>query len=427
MAVSKLALGMNARNYLYIRPNNKRRSKARADNKLLTKQRLRKHKVPTPNIIKVFRSLPDVRDFDWTTVEGDFVLKPARGFGGGGIVVVRKWNGTTGRLVGGKEANVHMLEAEIFSILDGAYSLNNLPDKAFLEERVQVASSMRKLSPKGVPDIRIIVKNRVPIMAMLRLPTEHSVGRANLHQGALGVGIDLRTGITTKAVFYGEAEEFIPGTRTKVRGIKIPQWDRLLKYAVRAQDVSGLGFAGIDMVLDEEKGPLVLEVNARPGLQIQLANGASLRTRLERIDGMNVPSVEFGIDLAKRLFAEHALSEVKGETNVLRVIERVMIVGPKKKKTVQAKVDTGAFRTAVDRALVDDLELEQDDEMVEIRTSRGLEPRKTVRLTLRLRGSNIDTKATYTDRSDLKFPVIIGRRDLKGFLVDPSAYPEDIT
>jgi len=148
---------------------------------------------------------------------------------------------------------------------------------------------------------------------------------------------------------------------------------------------------------------------------------------LERVEGMEVPSVEFGIDLAKRLFAETALTEVRGETNILHVIEKVTLVGPKGKKMVRAKIDTGAYRTAIDESLVEELGLEEDSTTdVEIRTSRGLEPRETVQLTMRIRGSRIETVATHTDRSDLKFPVIIGRRDLKGFMVDPSAYPEDI-
>ena len=422
MPVSRLALGMNARNYLYIRPNNKRGAKKRADNKLLTKRRLIKYKVPTPNLISVFRSLDDVRSFDWTTVKGSFVLKPARGYGGSGIMVVRDWDGEKGRLIGSKEVTASMLEAEIFSILDGAYSLNNLPDVAFLEERVVVAPSMRKLSPKGIPDIRIIVAHKVPIMAMLRLPTEYSDGKANLHQGAVGIGIDLRTGITTKAVLYGEEEKFIPKTKTKVRGIKIPQWDKILKYAVKAQTASRLGYAGIDIVLDKDRGPLILEVNARPGLQIQLANGDSLRTRLERIEAMDVPSTEFGIDLAKRLFAEHAYSEVKSDSNVLHIVEKVTLIGPAGKKVVKAKIDTGAYRTAIDEALVDELGLETTGEKVIISSGSGTQYRPTVALSIQLRGGKIDTVASYNDRSHMRFPVIIGRRDLKGFLVDPTTY-----
>jgi len=36
----------------------------------------------------------------------------------------------------------------------------------------------------GLPDIRIICFNMVPVIAMLRIPTELSDGKANLHSGA---------------------------------------------------------------------------------------------------------------------------------------------------------------------------------------------------------------------------------------------------
>lgn len=421
MAVSKIALGMNARNYLYIRPNNKRKAKARADNKLLTKKRLLKHKIPTPELLKVFNDHKDVRSFDWKKLKGNFVLKPARGFGGEGITVIRDWNGKQGRLLGSKIVTIDELEAEIFSILDGAYSLKHLPDSALIEKRVVVSSAMRKLSKKGVPDIRVIVYKKVPIMAMLRLPTKYSGGKANLHQGALGIGIDLRTGITTKAVLFGDEAKFIPGTKIKVRGIKIPKWDKVLKHAVRAQKFSMLGFAGIDIVLDEEEGPLVLEVNARPGLQIQLANGASLRTRLERVEGINVPSVEYGIDLGKRMFAETTLTDIPVKSNVLNVYENITIYGAKKKKVVTAKIDTGAYSTSLDKSLVDELGLKKHPKQKLVRSGFGSEEvRSRVDILFRLHGKDIQTDASYTDRSHMRFPVIIGRRDLGGFLVNPS-------
>lgn len=426
MAVSKSPLGLNARNYLYIRTFNKRRAKARADDKLLTKRTLVKAKIPTTKLITSFDSLGDVRRYDWANLSGDFVLKPARGYGGSGIMVIRKWNGSEGKRLDGHTIYLKELEGEIFSILDGASSMDNLPDHAFLEERVVVSSAIRKLAAGGVPDVRIIVANGVPIMAMLRLPTVFSQGKANLHQGAIGIGIDIRTGITTKSVFQGKAVALIPGTKTKVRGIKIPQWDRVLEIAVQTQHASKLGYAGVDIVYDEAKGPLVLEVNARPGLQIQLANGASLRTRLERIEGMPVPSVEHGIELAKRLFAEHALSEVRIASNVLQVIEKVTIYGAKGKKNVLAKIDTGAYRTALDASLVEELGLNKHHEKVEIRSGSGNQTRHTVHISFKLRGKDMHTIASYNDRKHMKFPIIIGRRDLKGFLVDPTVYPEDV-
>lgn len=426
MAVSKTILGMNARNYLYLRRYNTRRAKLMADDKLATKRRLVAAGIPTTKLIQVFKSPQSVRGFDWGNLPTEFVLKPARGFGGEGIMVVNDWNGHAGFDTSGEVVTVLDLESAIFDILDGAHSLSSLPDVAFIEDKVELMNSLRKLG-EGVPDVRVIVHNKVPVMAMLRLPTHQSGGRANLHRGAIGVGIDLRTGITTKAVSQNKDILYVPGTKIKVHGIKIPRWEDVLEIAARAQDVSQLGFAGIDIVHDERYGPLVLEINARPGLGIQMANGESLRTRLERVDELRVLNIKKAIGLAKELFAEPVLSDIPTENNVLHIIEKVTLIGEnKKRKTVYAKIDTGAFRTAIDASLVKELELTEADDVVTVRAAVGKQERKTVNLNLKLRGKSISTIATYLDRKHMRFPVIIGRRDLEGFLVDPTIYQSHV-
>jgi hypothetical protein len=319
------------------------------------------------------------------------------------------------------------LESKIFDILDGAHSIDSLPDQAFLEDKVIVQSSFRKISAGGVPDVRVIVCNKVPIMAMLRLPTEESGGKANLQMGALGIGIDLRTGITTKGMSHGKDIIYIPGGKVKVHGIKIPHFEQILSISARTQEVSRLGYAGVDIVIDERHGPLVLEVNARPGLKIQLANGESLRTRLERVAELNMPNTEKGIDLAKELFAEPVLYDIPSESNVLHIIEKIQLFGNNnKRKTVLAKVDTGAYRTARDKNLARELQLEETSERVHITAGSGSQYRGTVKLTFRLRGRDIETTASFHDRSHMRFPVIVGRRDIKGFLVDPSAVHDHV-
>ncbi|NBD73937.1 hypothetical protein GVX82_02760, partial [Patescibacteria group bacterium] len=348
---------------------------------------------------------------------------PAHGYGGEGILVVKKWDGAQGVVGSGEVITALDLESHIFDILEGAFTLKNLPDQAFIESRVKPHSMFKKLAAGGVPDIRIIVYRKVPVMAMLRLPTEESHGRANLHLGALGIGIDLRTGITTTGVQYQSRKRYIPGTKTKVRGIKIPQWRQILDIATRAQEATGLGFVGVDLVLDDKQGPMILEMNARPGLSIQLANNASLRTRLERVMDLPIPSIDHGIELARRLFAEDALAEVSEDTNVLSVVERVTFLGEKGKRTVHAKIDSGAFRTAIDVSLVEKLGLAPYAKRYRVRGGAGEHVRKAVHVKFRLRGTLIDTVASYSDRAHLSYPAIIGRRDLKGFLIDPATGP----
>lgn len=426
MAVSRSILGMNARNFLYIRPFNKRKYKLIADDKLQTKERLIEHGVPTTHLIKSFTSLDDVRSFDWKSLPPRFVVKPAHGYGGRGIVCVSGWNGQEGKSTKRETVTVKDLEADMFEIIDGAHSLNNLPDTAFIEERVLIHPFFKKLTEKGVPDIRIIVFNKIPVMAMLRLPTIHSDGKANLHLGAVGVGIDMRTGITTYGVARNTAVSYIPGKKIKVGGIKIPDWRKILTVAVEAQEASKLGFVGIDIVLDKERGPLVLEVNARPGLSIQVANNDSLRTRLERVANVTVSSTARAIAIAQHLFADDELTIVDDSDRMLGVIEKITIYGEKKRKVVLAKIDTGAYRTSIDVDLVHELGLDLHDKTVHIRSGTGRQKRKTARVRFKLRGKEVKTVATYTERSHLRFPIIIGRKDIKGFFVDPSKIPEGI-
>jgi len=172
---------------------------------------------------------------------------------------------------------------------------------------------------------------------------------------------------------------------------------------------------------------LVLEINARPGLGIQIANKASLRTRLERIANLKVQTVERGVDLAKKLFAEESLEEVADQAAILGVIEKVTIYGNDKKKTVRAKVDTGAYRTSIDSSLVEELGLDPHGTFVRVRSGSGRQKRRTVKLRFKLKGKEMETIATYTPRGHLRFPVIIGRKDMKGFVVDPMKIPEGVT
>jgi alpha-L-glutamate ligase-like protein len=142
-------------------------------------------------------------------------------------------------------------------------------------------------------------------MAMVRLPTRMSRGKANLHQGAIGVGISIDEGKTLSAVWRNAVTEIHPDTGMPVQGVAIPHWDRLLEMAAQAYDLTQLGFQGIDIVLDRRKGPLVLELNARPGLNIQIANreGLGHRFALVEANAHRLKSIGDRVDFAKQHFA----------------------------------------------------------------------------------------------------------------------------
>jgi len=130
----------------------------------------------------------------------------------------------------------------------------------------------------------VIVFHGVPLMAMLRLATVASRGRANLHLGGIGVGINLTTGLTTYAVAGKRWLTLHPDTEVPLSGVRIPRWADLLAIAARCADAIPLGYLGIDLTLDAKSGPCVLELNARPGLSIQLANRRGLRPLIAAVE-----------------------------------------------------------------------------------------------------------------------------------------------
>lgn len=186
---SRKLLGMNARNLDFVRPFNRRRGMKIADQKLLCKHVLTRSKLPVSALIGKIRSREELENFDWTTLPASFALKPNRGFGGEGILVVyaRKRNRPDAWIkANGGIVTIEDLKTHIQNILDGSFSLSNTPDIAFFEERLKLLKLFKPYSYKGIPDIRVIVFNRIPVMAMLRLPTRASDGKANLQQGAIG-------------------------------------------------------------------------------------------------------------------------------------------------------------------------------------------------------------------------------------------------
>lgn len=427
MAKATQILGLNARNQIYLKLNTKKGRRI-ADSKLLTKKVLKRHKLPTPELLAVLKSPQEVISFNWSYLPDNFVLKPVSGYAGGGIIVVKKkakWAGEW-YLMDDSIVNVSDLRLRSLDILAGQFSLHNLPDWAMVEKRIKIAKIFRKYAYQGTPDIRIIVFNKVPVMAMLRLPTAQSKGKANLHQGAIGAGVDLATGITTYGVCQGKFIKYIPGTKKKVNGLKLPNWNTILTLAVKAQEAApSLGYMGVDIVYDKEHGPVILELNARPGLDIQKANLSPLKKRLERVEGLEVKDAEHGVKIAKTLFAERFADRVMVEEGVkiVRTWEYVKIRSADKKKIeIRAKVDTGAWRTSIDRSLAKDLGLLRVDNILWskiYKSGLGRQERVVIGLTFYLAGRRVKTIASVAERADLRAAMIIGRRDLEGFLVKP--------
>ena len=281
-------LGLNERNAEFIMRMNPRHFYPRVDDKLLTKKLALEAGMAVPTLYGAISEQSEVRKLGEIVGEhSSFVIKPAQGSGGDGIVVIvdrgrRKrdsYRAASGILIAEEELQHH-----ISNIVSGQYSLSGNPDVALIEYCVQFDPLFSEVSYQGVPDIRVIVYRGYPVMAMVRLPTRASDGKANLHQGAVGAGIDISSGQTLHGVLNNEIVDEHPDTGALIAGLYIPHWDFILQLAARGKEVTELGYLGVDIVLDRDLGPLILEMNARPGLNIQIANREGLSGRIQRVN-----------------------------------------------------------------------------------------------------------------------------------------------
>lgn len=266
-------LSINQRNTDFVLRYNPRNLFPLVDDKMRTKQLAINAGIAVPTLYGLIETEQQIKNIDKILEPyKDFVIKPARGSGGDGILVFTDKIFGRYRQINGKLTTSQELSYHLSRLLSGAYSLGGSSDYAIIEKRVVVDPVFAAVSYEGIPDIRIITLLGYPAMAMVRLPTRLSGGKANLHQGAIGVGVDLATGKTLGGVFHNDAIDYHPDTLNPIVGIEVPYWDKILDIASRCYDLTGLGYLGVDIVLDKEQGPVMLELNARPGLNIQIAN-----------------------------------------------------------------------------------------------------------------------------------------------------------
>lgn len=474
-------LGINRRNQEYVRPYNPPSARIIADNKIITKRVLAKVGIQSPQVYKVIRTKKQLQNLDWDTLPKSYVLKPNQGTGGNGIIVFygkkknsMEWIRPNGSTMSAKDLYLH-----IEKILDGNFSMGNKQDIAIIEERIRIDTVLKPYTYKGVPDVRIIVFNKVPVMAMLRLPTKRSDGTANLHSGAICVGIDMASGITTTAM-YLKTKPFVEDTYAQTEstldlennlplsGIKIPYWEEILKISVKAQEISELGYIGVDIAIDREKGPVVFEINARPGLGIQVANQEGLRKRLERVKDLKVKSLNHAIRLAKNLFGgevEEEIENISGK-QLVNVVEKVYVyyktklnrkgqAKPAKKEMASALLDTSKLSSRLNEKLASTIGLYQyikkfkelnipkfnslDDaqKFLDINELRIIEDTGIKRIgrvikgdfvklfpvfdvTIRIAKEDKTIEMLIDEEREMGYSVVIGRKDLSNYLIDPS-------
>ncbi|MCC7304100.1 ATP-dependent zinc protease [bacterium] len=462
-------LGINERNLSYVTVYNSRAAQEIADDKVLTKQVLEEAHVPTTKILAIIKNTRQLQKFDFEArLPKSFVVKPVNGVEGGGIEIIFNKD-KTGQFIctNNKKLSEEGLRTHITNILEGRFSHNYLPDHVLIEERVRPHHTFRQYTYKGTPDIRVLLFRRIPVMAMVRWPTRESEGKANASKGAVASGIDIATGITTHSLqedARGNIHiiEFVARTNVRYSGFRVPSWDKILQYAVQATKASGLGFCAVDFLIDRELGPLVVELNARPGLRIQVANQDGLKWRLEQVKRIPVKSEAHGIRLGKDLFGGEIEEEIEALAGkkIISLIQPVKVYHKNGKDSfvLKAKVDTGAGFSSIDTDIAKALgyteavqfykklkipetfktkkeanearqqlrkamkELEETDIVRRhvITNAIGTSVRIALELKCKIDDRIFMIEANISDRTELQFPMILGKRALEGLLIDPS-------
>ena len=158
------------------------------------------------------------------------------------------------------------------------------------------------------------------------------------------------------------------------------------------------------------------------------------------MEDITVRIEEQAISLAKYLFGEKFFEKVeeKEKNRLIEPVENIRVKIPKGFKPefdknriikkgkhrmieVKAKVDTGALRSSIDHKLAKELGLLTEERILYYRHYRSAlgsaHERPVVWLTFWLKGKKISTAVNVANREVLSSQLLIGRRDLTGFLI----------
>lgn len=279
-SIHQQVMGLNQRNLELIYPNNPKRNYKYADDKYLAKEILEQNGIACPKTYACISSVAEIEE-TWNVVSqwNELVIKPAKGAGGKGIMILKRQQGLWYK--GGQVIAENHIFTHIANIIFGIFSFGD-DDVALIESYVRPHPCFKEIYSDGVPDIRVIVLDQEPIMAMLRMPTNQSGGKANLHQGGLGIGVNMVNGKLKEAYDGKNFMKTHPDSGNKIEGVVLPYWLDILTLSIETARHFPLNFIGVDLVIDEHLGPMVMEVNVRPGLGIQLANKQGLKSVIKQ-------------------------------------------------------------------------------------------------------------------------------------------------
>ena len=405
-------LWQNARNLKYIKWFNSKLAKDLADSKLKTKEFLKTKNIPVPETFSIFKRHEEITDELVEKLIPPFVLKPNKGFWWKGIIIIDKKNSVwdflsiTGESYSNSEMKKHLL-----NILDGFFSLSGSRDTVVVEKKIEIDDEVQVLWTYGLPDIRIIVFNMVPVMAMLRVPTEKSGGKANLHSWACAAWIDIWTGKLTYLTQFWKIIKSVPWI-WDIRWLVLPNWNKMLEISVKVQKETRIWYLGCDIVMDNKDGPLLLEINVRPWLEVQVANLARLKDRLERVEWIYVNSVDKWVRLGKDLFSGDIEDKIKKISwkEVVWAREYVKITYLEKDFRYLAEVESSKNISIISKQfLLDVLKIGKDES-----------EKKNINLKIEVLWIKKNVKFNIKELWNVN--IILWLNSLKWFLLDPFKY-----
>lgn len=318
-----------------------------ADSKLKTKNFLSSRGIPFAETYFTIASQQELHAFSLQSISAtSFVIKPNKWSRGRGILIVKKEKGNfliQDEIWTEEEIKLHMID-----ILHGSFSLHGSSDTIIIEELLAPGSDFQWYCRYGLADIRVVVYNYVPVIAMVRIPTPESGNKANLDLWAIWLGVNIANGEILS--FYQNQKTYshaFPAEFSGLKGKTLPFWDDILLLSSQVQMFSGLGFVGMDWVITKN-GPKLLEINARAGLKIQNVNRVPLENRLKKIDWLKVLSPEKWVEIAKTLFHTETLFSEKWKK--ILYLEQNSIVGDRE---VIVKIDIQKKNSTVSKDIID--------------------------------------------------------------------------
>src|SRR3989338_9852333 len=106
---------------------------------------------------------------------------------------------------------------------------------------------------------------------------------------------------------------------------------------------------------------------------------------------------------------------------VIGLVEKIIIKGNGKSKTLLAKIDTGATKSSIDTGLAKKLSIGPVLRSRLIKSAHGSRFRPIVEADIVIAKKRMKAEFTVADRSHMKYTVLIGQNVLhNGFIIDPS-------